>query len=57
MVRAFSKEKREGKLIDNRELGDMPGVTVSYSNEAPEHNYKVGFPLGFKKVKKSRTPK
>lgn len=28
----------------------MPGATVSYTNEAPEHNYKVGFPLGFKKV-------
>jgi transmembrane 9 superfamily protein 2/4 len=27
----------------------MPGATVSYTNEAPEHNYKVGFPLGFKK--------
>lgn len=33
-----------------RELDGMPGATVSYTNEAPEHNYRVGFPLGFKKV-------
>jgi transmembrane 9 superfamily protein 2/4 len=28
----------------------MPGATVSYTNEAPEHNYRIGFPLGFRKV-------
>lgn len=39
----------------NRELDGMPGATVSYTNEAPEHNYRVGFPLGFKKVKISFT--
>ncbi|RCI01909.1 hypothetical protein CU098_011477, partial [Rhizopus stolonifer] len=31
------------------ELDGLPGVTVSYTNEAPEHNYRIGFPLGFKK--------
>ncbi|KAG2228934.1 hypothetical protein INT48_001509 [Thamnidium elegans] len=31
------------------ELDGMPGATVSYTNEAPEHNYRIGFPLGFKK--------
>jgi hypothetical protein len=33
-----------------RELDGMPSATVSYTNEAPEHNYRIGFPLGFKKV-------
>ncbi|KAG2200538.1 hypothetical protein INT47_012324 [Mucor saturninus] len=32
------------------ELDGMPGATVSYTNEAPEHNYRIGFPLGFKKA-------
>ncbi|KAI8360777.1 hypothetical protein BD560DRAFT_473982 [Blakeslea trispora] len=31
------------------ELDGMPGATVSYTNEAPEHNYRIGFPLGFKR--------
>ncbi|KAL7326661.1 hypothetical protein PS15p_208960 [Mucor circinelloides] len=31
------------------ELDGLPGATVSYTNEAPEHNYRIGFPLGFKK--------
>lgn len=26
----------------------MPGATVSYTNEEPEHKYRIGFPLGFK---------
>ncbi|KAG1460063.1 hypothetical protein G6F46_005794 [Rhizopus delemar] len=30
------------------ELDGLPGATVSYTNEAPEHNYRIGFPLGFK---------
>ncbi|KAI9485337.1 MAG: hypothetical protein EXX96DRAFT_5403 [Benjaminiella poitrasii] len=30
-------------------LDGLPGATVSYTNEAPEHNYRIGFPLGFKK--------
>ncbi|KAI8977554.1 hypothetical protein BDF20DRAFT_913864 [Mycotypha africana] len=42
------------ELIDNDyqvelELDGLPGATVSYTNEAPEHNYKIGYPLGFKK--------
>jgi hypothetical protein len=37
-------------LNTKRELDGMPGATVSYTNEAPEHNYRIGFPLGFKKV-------
>lgn len=32
----------------NRELDGMPGATVSYTNEAPEHNYRIGFPFGFR---------
>ncbi|CEP16690.1 hypothetical protein [Parasitella parasitica] len=32
-----------------RELDGLPGATVSYTNEAPEHNYRIGFPLGFRK--------
>lgn len=32
------------------ELDGMPGATVSYTNEAPDHNYRIGFPLGFKKA-------
>ncbi|KAI8635912.1 hypothetical protein BD408DRAFT_438412 [Parasitella parasitica] len=32
------------------ELDGLPGATVSYTNEAPEHNYRIGFPLGFKKA-------
>jgi hypothetical protein len=34
-----------------RELDGMPGATVSYTNEAPEHTYRIGFPLGFQKVR------
>ncbi|KAI7900122.1 Endomembrane protein 70-domain-containing protein [Cokeromyces recurvatus] len=30
-------------------LDGLIGSTVSYTNEAPEHNYRIGFPLGFKK--------
>ncbi|KAG1465147.1 hypothetical protein G6F56_004941 [Rhizopus delemar] len=30
------------------ELDGMPGATVSYTNEAPEHNYRIGFPFGFR---------
>ncbi|CEI87615.1 hypothetical protein RMCBS344292_02025 [Rhizopus microsporus] len=30
------------------ELDSMPGATVSYTNEEPEHKYRIGFPLGFK---------
>ncbi|KAI8985133.1 hypothetical protein BDB01DRAFT_789023 [Pilobolus umbonatus] len=32
------------------ELEDIPGVTVSYTNERPDHTYRVGFPLGFMKA-------
>ncbi|KAI9260834.1 hypothetical protein BY458DRAFT_439880 [Sporodiniella umbellata] len=26
----------------------MPGATVSYTNETPDQNYRIGFPLGFR---------
>ncbi|OBZ83203.1 Transmembrane 9 superfamily member 7, partial [Choanephora cucurbitarum] len=44
-----AEELTSGNYFAEWELDGMPGATVSYTNEAPEHNYRVGFPLGFKK--------
>lgn len=51
MVKKWKKKenyKKEENSKNNRELDGLPGATVSYTNEAPEHNYRIGFPLGFK---------